>query len=95
MYFVDPVYILRPTLSLAKHTRFILSNDEIRAFWFLGHVIEDLLEESQLSFFVLWFNDHFDLEFWRMQDTLGMGIMEVEAISGRSGIEMRGDLRYG
>jgi hypothetical protein len=55
---------------------------------FMGHVIEALLEESQLGFFVLWFDDYFDLEFWRIQDTLGMGIMEVEAISGKSGIEM-------
>jgi hypothetical protein len=61
---------------------------------FMGHVIEDLLEESQLGFFVLWFDDHCDLEFWRIQDTLGMGIMEVEAISASSGFEMRGNLRF-
>jgi hypothetical protein len=60
----------------------------------LGHVIEDFFEEGLLGFSVLWFDDHFDLEFWRIQDTLGMGIMEVEAISGRSGIEMWSDLRY-
>lgn len=94
MCFVDPVYILRPTLSPAKHTRFFLAEDEICAFWFSRHGIEDFFEEGLLGFSVLWFDDHFDLEFWRIQDTLGMGIMEVEAISGRSGIEMRGDLRF-